>query len=215
MIDFTITACDEYDELKGLIYYLKYFLKSTDNIIVFLDAKNTNQNMIDMIKQSDVTLYIYAEENYYKRYVFEKSKCSNPIIFGLCADEMPTIPLVQQVTTIFEANPQLDAVAIPRINIFTNLTNKKADEMYVGNRGAGYLLKEPINEYGWHHWPDYQVRITRNVPYITHGQNTHDNLVGYKNLGFFPADPQFALLHVKSVERQERILKLYDKIGLG
>jgi hypothetical protein len=215
MIDFTITACVEYYELKGLIYYLKYFIRESDNIIVFLDKNNTNQDMIDMVVSSGVVLRFNAESNYQKRYEYERSQCHNPIIFSFCADELPTIPLLQQGMKIFTNSPQFDAIAVPRINMFTDLTKEKANQMYVGNRGQGYLLKEPINEHGWHHWPDYQIRIIRNLPHIIHGPYTHSNIVGYKNLGHFPADPQFAMFHIKSVEHQERILKVYDKIGLG
>jgi len=215
MIDFTITACTEYNELKGLIYYLKNFINPDDNIIVFLDKNNTNQDMIDMVTQSGVILRFDTETNYQKRYEYERSQCNNPIIFSFCADELPTIPLIQYGMVIFNDHPECDAIAVPRINIFTDLTPKTASKMYTGNRPQNYLLEEPINAHGWHHWPDYQIRIIRNLPYITHGPYTHSNIVGYKNVGCFPADPKFAMFHVKTVEHQERILKLYDKIGLG
>lgn len=213
-VDFLISACDELEDLKGLIYYLKYFCNIDDNIIIILDGNNTNQNMINMIKKSNVVLHILNWTSYKQMSEMAMSKASGDICFHLCPDEIPTIPVLQSFRDIFR-DSKIDAVAIPRINIFSNLNNKNNEEMYVGNRGKGYLLKEPINEYEWHHWPDYQVRITRNIPQIKWGNSTHSGIIGYNNLVLFPQDPMYSLLHVKSVERQERILKLYDKINLG
>lgn len=211
---FAILACDELEELKSLIGYLRYFILNNDSISVSLDKKNTNTQIACMLDSIQCEYqFIYGTTP--SQVVEEQRKTFKDadIIFGLCPDEIPTIPVLQNFRNIFEQNLEIDAMAIPRINIFSNLTKERAAQMYTGHRPQNYLFEEPINEYGWHCWPDYQIRIHKHVPYIYYGDKTHTGLVGYKNLVAFPQDPQYALLHVKSIERQERAIKLYDKIG--
>ncbi len=85
--------------------------------------------------------------------------------------------------------------------------------MYVGQRPKNYLLTQPINENGWHYWPDYQVRLVKNVPYITYGHMTHDGIVGYKSLLHLPTEERYSLLHIKTVEQQSHRNMVYDNIG--
>jgi hypothetical protein len=221
MIDYTIPVCVEYNELKGLVYYLYQFIQNTDKIVILLDIDHTNNNMLNLLDElsnnlsSNIIIGHFQYKQQYSRWIESDNElrklCKNKIIFGLSPDEVPTIPLIQQIQILTQNNlNNFDALAVPRINIFSNLTTKNANSMYVGNRGAGYLLREPINEYGWHCWPDYQIRIYKNEPYIKYGNGLHDGFIGYKNLGLFPTSPQYSLLHVKSVEYHERMLKFYD-----
>jgi len=216
MIDFTITACDEYDELKGLIYYLKRFLIDTDNILVFLDGFNTNQNMRDLVIESGCKLCEFDCVDFRSKFLFQKSKLTNKIVFGLCADEVPTIPLLYEVRKLAKADLNgVDVIAVPRMNIFSDIHTLEDKPMYTGDRPPKYLLDEPITQEGWHCWPDYQVRLWKNLPHITWGETTHTGIIGYRGMYVFPADAKYAILHVKTIARQERILKIYDKIGLG
>lgn len=142
-----------------------------------------------------------------------KKHCVGNYIFGVCPDEIPNDYLLHNVKNIIKDNLSIDAFAIPRINTFSDLNTETGNAMYVGHRGQGYLLREPINERGWHHWPDYQVRIFKNVDYIRYGDRTHSGLCGYKQLMHLPAEEKFALVHTKTVAQQEKRLKLYDFIG--
>ena len=209
-------ACTEVEELRPLIYYLKNFLTSEDEIVITVDGKHTNNDMISLLEETEVVWNRIDIWNVLGELVDINHKlCSGDIIFGVCPDELPTIPLLMSCKKIMEDNPTIDAIAVPRINIFTNLTKDKSDKMYTGPRPQNFLLEEPINEYGWHCWPDYQIRLMRNIPEIIYGSKTHSGMVGYKKVGTLPPSPELSLLHVKSVEHQERILKIYDKIGLG
>ena len=212
MIDYSIHACIEYHELRGLIYYLQNFLQDKDRILVTLDKNNTNDQMIEMVEESGITPALFPLNDFASMTKFIRSRCTNPTILELCADEVPTIPLIQQCRGVFEQNLQIDAVAIPRINIYSDLTADKAAKMYVGPRPQDFLINEKRNNFGWHVWPDYQVRLTKNVDYIGYGENVHSGHIGFRNVGHLPADPRFALLHVKSVRKQERMLKLYDRL---
>ena len=218
MIDYSIQACVEYNECKGLIYYLQNFLQDGDKIVVTLDESNTTQEMIDMVKEAGIEPNLHPLTTFAEITKYIRSQCHNPYFLGLCADEVPTVPLLKMCRTIFQQNPEIDAVGIPRINFYSNLTKDKARNMYVGPRDQDFLITEPKNEYGWHVWPDYQPRFTRNnfeVDYITYGEGVHSGYGGFKNVGYLPANPQFALLHVKSIEKQERMLRLYDKMEKG
>jgi hypothetical protein len=216
MIDYTVHACVEYDELKKLIYYLRDFLLDDDKIVVLLDSDNSTSKVKSLVKQSKLEMgdsLVYGSCPLFPlkdmtRYI--RGMCTNPTILSLCADETPTVPLVKQCRTLLVDDPAVDAIGIPRINTYSDLTKEKAMNMYVGSRPQDYLLKER-NEHGWHCWPDYQIRLTRNVPYIGYGDDVHAGLTGFKNVRYLPAQPEIALIHVKSVAHQERMLKIYDR----
>jgi len=137
--------------------------------------------------------------------------CRNKVVLGICPDEIPPVPLLLYAKHRF-INESVDLVGIPRINLFTDLTEEKARSMYTGFRPQMFLWDEPKNEFGWHCWPDYQMRLYKNVDSIRWGGGVHGGVVG-ENMAHLPADPSIALVHIKSVEHQERILKLYDKLG--
>jgi len=212
MIDYQITACIEYDELHRLISHINQVRREEDQIYVVLDKTNTNIDMENLLKEYDITYKVAQWNSMKESFDILKNLGSNETIFGMCPDELPSLDLLNFAMYEFE-HTTYDAIAVPRINIFSDLTPENVQKMYTGNREQDYLLKEPINEYGWHCWPDYQIRIhQRNIP-ITWGSNLHSGPTGFKNLGVLPADPRFALTHIKTISHQERILKNQDAKG--
>ena len=107
----------------------------------------------------------------------------------------------------------MDALAIPRINFFLDATEDRLSNMYLGNRDKNdYIDMQNKHSEGWQNWPDYQIRVFKPEPYIHYGPTIHSSICGYKNLGLLPADPSLALVHIKTMEHQERMLKLYDTL---
>ena len=56
---------------------------------------------------------------------------------------------------------------------------------------------------GWINWPDFQGRICKKCDYIKWSDELHTKLQGAKKSVALPANPQLALWHIKSIEKQE------------
>jgi hypothetical protein len=61
-------------------------------------------------------------------------------------------------------------------------------------------------------WPDYQSRIYRNSPEIKWENKVHEKIVGFKQYTTLPAVDELALIHPKTIERQERQNAYYDTL---
>ena len=69
-----------------------------------------------------------------------------------------------------------------------------------------------VNENGWVNFPDYQWRIYRNDKRITWINKVHEVLSEYVTVAELPADPEYALIHNKTIDRQERQNAYYDTL---
>jgi hypothetical protein len=89
-----------------------------------------------------------------------------------------------------------DMFMVPRINIHPGCTQKWLD-MY------GFK----INNCGWVNWPDLQTRIFKNTKEIRYVGKIHEHIEGFFkniiNIQSIQPNPDIALLHIKSVEKQE------------
>jgi hypothetical protein len=122
---------------------------------------------------------------------YHLSKCTDDYIFVVDPDEMPQEGLIQSVKQgITESNG--DVFLVPRINIHPGCTQKWLD-MY------GFT----INNCGWINWPDFQMRIFKNTKEIRYVDKIHERLEGFKNVIRIQPNPDIALWHIKSVEKQE------------
>lgn len=213
-IDYHISACDEYEALKSIIPYLENFLSNNDRILLTLDSDTTTKEVYNLAKSfKNITLLSYPTYRCIKTHFKEYQKhCINDYIFCLSADERPQEFLLTNIKNVL-LDTKKDAIAFPRINIFTDLNEETVKTMYVGHRKQRYLLEEPINKSGWHHWPDYQTRLVKNVDYINYSNNLHGGLVGYKNIIMLPAEEKYALIHTKTVAQQSRSNMCCDKIN--
>ena len=70
-----------------------------------------------------------------------------------------------------------------------------------------------VNEKGWINFPDYQGRIWRNRPNIIWEKPVHEQLVGYKEHTYLPAEEEFCFYHPKDIGRQEKQNEFYDTIN--
>jgi hypothetical protein len=61
-------------------------------------------------------------------------------------------------------------------------------------------------------WCDYQDRILKNKEEIKWERPVHEIITGYKTVSELPADPLFALIHEKTIEKQEKQNQLYNTI---
>ena len=80
------------------------------------------------------------------------------------------------------------------------------------------ITQEHIQKWGWRYenervnWPDYQTRIYKNIPNIRWKNAVHEVIEGHKQFTILPAVDELALIHHKSIERQEKQNDFYSTL---
>jgi len=92
-------------------------------------------------------------------------------------------------------------LALPRINIIPGYTEEWCKKM-----------KFSVNEMGWINWPDYQGRFFKNNGKITWSLGLHERLVGSDKVAQLQANPQLAIWHIKSVQKQDKQDTFYKNL---
>jgi hypothetical protein len=93
-------------------------------------------------------------------------------------------------------------IAVPRVNVVQNITQD-----HIARWGWR------VDERGWINWPDFQLRVCRNTPDIKWENKVHEKLVGWKTASNLPfSNDEWALLHFKTIERQEKQNNFYSII---
>jgi hypothetical protein len=132
---------------------------------------------------------------------FINLQCDGDYIFSVDADEMPDRMLMKYLPEILESN-DVDAIWIPRINIVNGITPE-----HISKWGWN------VNEDGWVNWPnDPQLRVYKNKHEIKWERKVHERLTGYKTISRLPDEKEFALWHIKEIDRQEKQNKFYSEI---
>jgi hypothetical protein len=124
-------------------------------------------------------------------------QASGEYIFMLDADEVPTETLMDKLDEVTRQGA--DIIYIPRINICLGQTRE-------------WLKSHDFttNEVGWINWPDYQGRIVKS--HIRWQGKVHEKPEGSDKRMVINAEPWFALLHVKTVEKQDKQNILYKDL---
>jgi len=135
----------------------------------------------------------------YKNYL--NKQCSGDWIFQIDADEVPNEYLIQALPYILEANDDIQAYWVPRVNTVAGIT-----EAHVAKWGWR------LTEEGWVNFPDWQMRIYRNSDNIYWIKPVHEQLKGYTKFANLPAEEKFCLYHPKDIGRQEKQNAFYDTI---
>jgi len=203
-ISYAITVCDELDEIKRLINKLQECKRPEDEICVLVDKPKADDLVMSTLYyfSSDdiITLKESTFNNNFSDWKNELNRmCSGDYIFQIDADEVPTEELINILPTVIDHQP--DVVLVPRVNTVIDITY------------------DHIKKWGWRkdensriNWPDYQWRLYKNVPYIKWINKVHERLDGYKTYALLPAEEEYALIHIKTIERQEKQNNFYDKI---
>ena len=194
MISLAITVCNEYQELETLLDYLQErALSPRYEIVVQIDQDNHTEEVLGIVLDRGIKHWFYPLNKDFANYKNELAKhCSGEYIFQIDADEIPTAELLDMLPNILESNPEVDVYLVPRINTVSGIT------------------EEHIQKWGWRvqngrvNWPDYQSRIYRNSPEIKWENKVHEKIVGFKQYTTLPAVDELALIHPKTIERQER-----------
>ena len=198
-ISYAITVCDELEELKRLVNFITANKHKQDEIVILFDQVKGTQEVLTYLDTIRTIKGIKGclVSNRFKGHFADwknllTANCTGDFIFQIDADEHLPEEFIDLLHQILEANPEVDLYYVPRINTVSGLT------------------EEHIQKWGWRvqngrvNWPDYQSRIYRNSPEIKWENKVHEKIVGFKQYTTLPAVDELALIHPKTIERQER-----------
>jgi hypothetical protein len=204
-ISYAITVCNELEEIKRLISFLRQHKRPEDEICVLLDKPKASQELL-------YNLYIWSSENVIllKESTFQghfadwknelNAMCSGDYIFQIDADELPNEELLEALPSILTSSGS-DVVLTPRINIVEGITPQHI-QMWGWKQ----------NDKGWVQWPDYQWRIFKNTSDIKWKNKIHEVLDGHKTYAYLPEFEEYSLYHYKHISRQESQNNFYSKL---
>jgi hypothetical protein len=203
-VSYSITVCNELEEIKQLIPFLHKHKHPEDEICVLLDKPKASQELLDWLYRYSSANWIKLKEStfggHFAEWKNELTKmCSGDYIFQIDADELPNELLIENIHSILENN--VDVILVPRVNIVQGITPQHIQ---------AWGWKQ--NEKGWIQWPDFQWRIYKNDPNIKWINIKHEILEGYKSYANLPELEEYALYHFKTIERQEKQNNLYSTI---
>ena len=206
-ISYAITVCDELEELKRLVDFLTSNKHKQDEIVILFDQVKGTQEVLtylDTIKGIKGIKGCLVSARFKGHFADWKNlltaNCTGDFIFQIDADEHLPEEFIDLLHQILEANPEVDLYYVPRINTVSGLT------------------EEHIQKWGWRvqngrvNWPDYQSRIYRNSPEIKWENKVHEKIIGFKQYTTLPAVDELALIHPKTIERQEKQNAYYQTL---
>jgi hypothetical protein len=204
-ISYAITVCNELKEIQQLVGFLLTHKQNEDEIVILMDHNGTGEVWSYLLKiesKLGVLNRIPFDKDFSKFKNHLNSLCSGDYIFNIDADEIPSESLINNIHELIELNPEIKAYALPRVNTVEGLT------------------QEHIQKWGWRvddenrvNYPDYQIRIYKNIPEIYWEGKVHETLNIKKEVISLPYGTEdWVLYHHKQIERQEKQNNYYDTL---
>jgi hypothetical protein len=205
-ISYAITVCNEFVEIQRLITFLFKNKRPQDEICVLLDKPKASPELIDQLYRWSSSDWITLKESIFQGHFADwknelNRMCDGDIIVNIDADEIPSEKLIEAIPYLILENPEIDVMLVPRVNTVENLTSEHVSKW-----------RWNITPEGWVNWPDMQWRIYKNSPNIKWINKVHEKLEGFKTYTTLPSDPDFALFHPKTIERQEKQNNYYNTL---
>jgi glycosyltransferase involved in cell wall biosynthesis len=200
-VSYAVTVCNELTEVQRLLNHLLQYKKPQDEIVVLYDNNGTKE-VFDYLQSVEGIKLVW--DNFDGHFADWKNKlnllCTGDFIFQIDADEYLPEGFIDLLHQILESNPEVDLYYVPRINTVSGLT------------------QEHIQKWGWRvqngrvNWPDYQTRIYRNNSEVKWRNKIHEVIEGYRQFTVLPAVDELALIHPKTIEKQEKQNAYYDTL---
>lgn len=207
MISYTITACNEEQELLALLDTLSSHINDDDELIIQFDVDRVTDGVrevvdqyLEVIKNMIVIEFPLANDfsafkNNLKRY------CTKKWIFNLDADEVPSVYLLENIKNILTTNERVDMFLLPRWNTVFGITPE-----HVKRWGWAFDDEERVN------WPDYQTRIYKNLDSIVWINKVHERIDGFTTYANMPEDEAYCIYHMKTINKQENQNLFYQNM---
>ena len=205
-VTFAIGVCNESRELENLLHYLldvEKVCENGDDVNVLVDTSKVDLDTTNVLAWYGPRITTCEREfdgNFSEHRNFHIEQCTGDVIFMLDADEIPQSQLVHTARAFDERNA--DILYVPRINICPGYTKEWLARHKFSVTNTGFI-----------NWPDFQGRIFRNDPKIRWKGDVHEKLAGSERIGVLRADPELALWHVKSLQRQDKQNAHYDELA--
>lgn len=205
-ISFAITTHNEGEYIQTLFDQIIPYCEKTGDEIVVLDDNSTDEFTSQILytysDQDKISLHHHSLNNNFAEHKnYLNALCNGEYIFQIDADETLYPNLLTYLHDIVENNTEVDLFVVPRVNIVTGLTDEDIQKWNWN-----------VNELGWIQWPDYQTRLYRNTPAIRWEGKVHERIVGYKTMAPLPAEEEWAISHIKEIDRQRKQNEFYNKI---
>jgi len=206
-LSYAIPVKDEFIEIQKLLTFLLEHKDLEDEIVVLWDSKNGDKQVEAYLRKMNV------EKSLFRWYPYEfdghfanmknhlTSLCTGDWIVQLDADEMVGEVFIPWVKGSIEANPNVDAFFVPRINTVEGLTQEHIQKW-----------RWNVNDKGWINFPDLQQRIYTNSGKVKWKNKVHEVLEGQEHFGIFPNREDICILHHKDIARQERQNAYYETL---
>jgi glycosyltransferase involved in cell wall biosynthesis len=206
-LSYAITVCNEFEETINLITTLLNYKGENSEIVVLLDTPKAPNELIEYLELQAESNHIDLIEsefdnNFANWKNFLNLHCKGDWIFQIDADELLDANLIVNLEEILETNMDKDLILVPRINIVQGITNEHIEKW-------GWNM----NEDGWINFPDVQTRLYKKSDKIQWVGEVHERIVGCESYSNFPMDEVYCLKHIKSIEKQENAVKLYQTIN--
>lgn len=198
-ITYAICVCDEHNELNSLLSFLVKIIDEVDDINILVDSGKVTKEVRSVLEKFNDRISVHERlfcGNFSTHRNYHITKCTGDYIFVLDADEIPQENLIRNIKSCTS-----DILYIPRINIVPGYTEEWCKRMNF-----------VVNEIGWINWPDYQGRFFKNHSDIKWSLGVHECLMGSKNISQIQANPQVAIWHIKSIEKQNKQDTFYKNL---
>lgn len=206
MISFAVTTHNEGQYVQDLLDQLVPYCEKTGDEIVVVDDHSTDPFTINTLegyeRSGAIKLHQHALNGDFASHKnFLTEQCAGDYIFQVDADETFNSTLLTYLHDIVDNNTSIDLFLIPRVNVVNGLTDEDI-------RRWGWQ----VNEQGWVMFPDYQTRLYRNHVDIRWEGKVHERIVGYKTTAPLPPEEEWALYHIKDIDRQRKQNDYYETI---
>ena len=207
MISYTITVCNEHNQLNTLLNFLDSKISDQDEIVLQMDSLSVTNEVIEVVNShkaiiKNLTVIEFPLNNDFSGFKNNlKTYCTKEWIFNIDADEIPNEVLIVNIHDILKENKEVDMFLVPRWNTVQGIT------------------EEHINQWSWSYdkegrvnWPDLQTRIYKNKESIVWKNKVHERLNGFTTYAVLPEEVEYCLFHPKTIERQEKQNEFYSQI---
>jgi len=217
-----ITVWNEHAELALLLEQLYPCLGAEDEIILQGDQGKVTPKVVSVVREYiNRDNFMYLEYPLNRDFATYKNNCikqaEKDYIFWLDADELFSADLLEIYRQTIVQSPDTQAFAIPRANVVIGLENTDVEKWRWSVKNEPRVIDFTVpQKYGiteqpnFVNWPDYQFRLWKNHMGICYNGTVHERLVGFKNYAYIEPELDFALWHVKRVERQRSQNAFYE-----
>jgi len=206
-LSYAVTVCNEFEETINLITTLLNYKGENSEVVVLLDMPKASEELVEYLElQANANHIELIESEFNNDFAewknFLNSHCKGEWVFQLDADEILDPNLIVNLEDILYDNTDKDLILVPRINIVNGITPEHIQKW-------GWN----VNERGWINFPDVQTRLYKNSENIGWIGNVHERIVGYNSYTNFPGDEIYCIKHIKTIEKQENAVKMYQQIN--